>query len=372
MAEFVLKNNYFEFNSEIKHQISGTAIGTKFAPPYACIFMDRVETEFLSKESLQPWVWLRYIDDIFFVWTHGESELESFLERLNGFHPSLRFTHESSRDKISFLDVTISNDNGIFSSDLYCKPTDCHQFLDFGSSHPLHIKKSIVYSQALRIKRLCSSQRDFEKYLPEIRSWFCNRNYPETVVDKELNKAISRPRQELFERKAKRVCGVPFVVTFHPALNSLPHILKKHLHLLFSNVQVKAVFTPAPFVSFRTGYSLKNHLVRSKVYPLERVTGSLKCGKSRCKICDCVEQTNEFESTVTGDVFKINHRLCCDDRLVYLLTCKVCKIQYVGQTVGGEASGIDGITMFRFTGRLQGVKRLGVNWHPRNSYIGIF
>ena len=33
MAKFVLKNNYFEFNSKVKQQISGTAIGTKFAPP---------------------------------------------------------------------------------------------------------------------------------------------------------------------------------------------------------------------------------------------------------------------------------------------------------------------------------------------------
>ena len=32
MAEFVLKNNYFEFNGQVKQQISGTAIGTKFAP----------------------------------------------------------------------------------------------------------------------------------------------------------------------------------------------------------------------------------------------------------------------------------------------------------------------------------------------------
>ena len=35
MAKFVLKNNYFDFNSTVKHQISGTAIGAKFAPPYA-------------------------------------------------------------------------------------------------------------------------------------------------------------------------------------------------------------------------------------------------------------------------------------------------------------------------------------------------
>ena len=48
MADFVLKNNFFEFNGEVKRQKSGTSIGAKFAPPYAFIFMDTVETEFLT------------------------------------------------------------------------------------------------------------------------------------------------------------------------------------------------------------------------------------------------------------------------------------------------------------------------------------
>ena len=65
MAEFVLKNNYFEFGNKIKQQISGTAIGTKFAPPYACIFMSDLETKFLESQHLQPLVWLWYIDDVF-------------------------------------------------------------------------------------------------------------------------------------------------------------------------------------------------------------------------------------------------------------------------------------------------------------------
>ena len=67
MAEFVLKSNYFEFNSSFKHQISGTAIGTKFAPPYVCIFMDYIEREFLKNEQIQPSIWFRYTD-IFFIW----------------------------------------------------------------------------------------------------------------------------------------------------------------------------------------------------------------------------------------------------------------------------------------------------------------
>ena len=44
MTRFVLKNIFFKFDSKIKQQISGTAIGTKFAPPYVCIFMDKLQT----------------------------------------------------------------------------------------------------------------------------------------------------------------------------------------------------------------------------------------------------------------------------------------------------------------------------------------
>ena len=66
LADFVLKNNLFEFNCKFYQQISGTAIGTKFAPPYACIFMDFIETEFFKTQAIKPWLWKRFIDDIFF------------------------------------------------------------------------------------------------------------------------------------------------------------------------------------------------------------------------------------------------------------------------------------------------------------------
>ena len=85
IAEFVLKNNYFEFDSKVKKQISGTVIGTKFTPLYAYIFMDKVEREFIEAEDLKPWVCLRYTDGIFFIWTKGENKLESFLQNLNTF-----------------------------------------------------------------------------------------------------------------------------------------------------------------------------------------------------------------------------------------------------------------------------------------------
>ena len=99
MAEFVLKNNYFELNEKVCKQISGTAIGTKFAPPYTCIFMDEMETNFLKTQQLQPF---RFIDDIFFMWTHGKEQLNLFLKDLNEFHPNLKFTYKHLRIVLIF------------------------------------------------------------------------------------------------------------------------------------------------------------------------------------------------------------------------------------------------------------------------------
>ena len=55
--KFVLKNNIFEFDCKLYKQISGAAIGTKFAPPYASIFMDYIKTDFLKTQAIKPRLW---------------------------------------------------------------------------------------------------------------------------------------------------------------------------------------------------------------------------------------------------------------------------------------------------------------------------
>ena len=45
--------------------------------------MDLVEIEFPLNQNLDPFLWLRYTDDIFFIRTHGEEKLIQFLNRLN-------------------------------------------------------------------------------------------------------------------------------------------------------------------------------------------------------------------------------------------------------------------------------------------------
>ena len=48
LAEIVLKNNIFEFDEKTFKQKRGTAIGTKFAPPYAILYMADLEEKLLE------------------------------------------------------------------------------------------------------------------------------------------------------------------------------------------------------------------------------------------------------------------------------------------------------------------------------------
>ena len=102
LAELVLKNNIFEFDEKTFKQKRGTAIGTKFAPPYAILFMADFEEKMLERLEKKPMIWWRYIDDIFFIWEHGEESLKVFIEQVNMFHSTIKLTAEHSKEEVIF------------------------------------------------------------------------------------------------------------------------------------------------------------------------------------------------------------------------------------------------------------------------------
>ena len=104
--------------------VSRKAIETKIAPPYVYIFMDKIETSFLETQEMKPLVWIRYKDDVFLFWTHGQEKLNSFLEELNRYNSYLNFTYESSKTSIPFLELKASLSSGDLSTNLHIKSTD--------------------------------------------------------------------------------------------------------------------------------------------------------------------------------------------------------------------------------------------------------
>ena len=60
-----------------------TAIRTKFAPLYSILFMAELEEKNPGKAEFKLYLWWSYIDDIFFLWEHGEEKLKSFIDKIN-------------------------------------------------------------------------------------------------------------------------------------------------------------------------------------------------------------------------------------------------------------------------------------------------
>ena len=107
--------------------------------------MAELEEEILREVELKPYLWWRYIDDIFFIWEHGEEKLKEFIDVLNKKHPTIKFTAEWSKTQINFLDVTVYLENGKIKTDLYVNPIDTHQYL--------HVTLIIVKQEFLIVKR---------------------------------------------------------------------------------------------------------------------------------------------------------------------------------------------------------------------------
>lgn len=129
-------------------QQTGTAMGTKMAPTYANLFMGHLEEQMLEQTTLKHLLWFRFIEDIFFLWTVGQINLNQSYEQCNQFDPHIKFEQTVSTTSIPFLDVKVILRDEKITTDLYTKPTDTHQYLDWTSCHLRHTKTAIPIIEA--------------------------------------------------------------------------------------------------------------------------------------------------------------------------------------------------------------------------------
>ena len=152
-----------------------------------------------------------------------------------------------------------------------------------------------------------------------------------------FNRAREVDRFNLFDRgeKNKQSNGVNLVIDYHPAFRGLYGIFKELQSVVNLSAVLGKIIPKEPMICYRRPKNLKDHLVRAKLRRMDKVVvGMLKCEGKRCKVCDSVDVENTLRSSVSGRIFHINHRFNCDSSgVVYLITCKKCEKQYVGNTV---------------------------------------
>ena len=312
-------------------------MGTKMAPNYANLFMFELESKILENSDLKPKLWLRYIDDIWMIWQHGERELLIFRDYINDIHPTIKFTMEYSNQKMHFLDVMVTNNNGLLSTSLYTKPTDAHLYLSFDSCHPYTQKKSIPYSQALRIRRICSDIGEFNRHTDHLKHYLLARKYPILLIDEAISKARAIDRQSLLYPDPRSTDDPTFtaVTTYHPDNPFKSTIIKQHWDILATHGDTLHIFNSKLNIAYKRTRSLRDILVSSRfksITPTYIHIGSHPCNKP-CVTCPYFVRKTHFMSTSTRIKYKIKQNINCQSHsCIYVIECTKCHKQYVGQT----------------------------------------
>ncbi|GFO26689.1 hypothetical protein PoB_005319400 [Plakobranchus ocellatus] len=334
LIKIILTCNCFQFADDMWLQIHGAAMGTCIALIYGNLFMGELEDKLLASAATKPKIWLRYIDDI---WTHGRSNLDTFIAHANNFHPSIKFSSTIPSSHVPFLDVLISLSDGILHTDLYSKPTDTFNYLHWSSCHPYHTKKNIPYSLAFRLIRIGSSEKHFTNRRHQPSLHLQSRGYPLRHIKSAITKAKQIPRHSAIQKRNNVTSNknerIPFVLTYNPALPNVSSILKTYFPILYSSDRCKKSIPSLPVTAFRRPKNLRDVLVHSSTHHTNNI-GFSPCLSPRCKTCIYTHTTSSFKSSTDGQTYKITQgpRTCNSNNIIYLITCQKCLKQYVGQT----------------------------------------
>ena len=173
-------------------QLVSTAMGTKFAPPYACLsvsylretilFPRLLPFHFIMTEcKLIEEIFKRFMDDSF-VLRPKYANIDVFRKLLNELHPSLKFTIEKIKNSceqnfdtfvqvLNILDVSIIlHQKYQLETDIIHKETNSHDYLNYFNHHPEHTKQNIPYNLAKRFIVFVSDEEKMNERLSELKT----------------------------------------------------------------------------------------------------------------------------------------------------------------------------------------------------------
>ncbi|CAF4815338.1 unnamed protein product, partial [Rotaria sp. Silwood2] len=104
---------------------------------------------------------LRYIDDVFMTWNRSEKELQKLLEDANKWHQNIKLDFKIGQS-LPFLDVLLTNNNGILSTSVYHKPAAEPYVTPFLSDHPRHVFQNIIQNALTKAVRYSSTYQLFQ------------------------------------------------------------------------------------------------------------------------------------------------------------------------------------------------------------------
>ena len=324
--ELTLTRNDFLFDKSFFLQTCGCAMGRKYSPAYADIYLADWEESAFLKCPLRPLVYFRYLDDIFGLWDKSEVDFNNFIQILNSHHPRIKLKHTFHLQQVPFLDTIVfftEAKEGLktLATKVYFKDTDRHSLLFSSSYHPRHTFSSIIKSQLIRFHRICSLPHHVEEATRTLFQALRPRGYSKRflrTIKHEVAALFQLGRPDLPRINNTEHKLVPLVTTFSRQLGPLNQAIKQHFN------SAKLHTTPlAPFkmiMSYRRNKNLKDILVHTALN--KTIPTTLSPYFTNIKYISSRRSGAPVWQTFT--LLSYN--------LVYAVQCKLCKAIYVGET----------------------------------------
>lgn len=326
LLEINLTRNDFTFDSSTYLQVQGTAMGKKFAPAYANIYMAEWEETLFPKCPHLPAVYYRYLDDIFGVWLHGKQHFDNFIDLANAHHEHIKVKATIDPSQIDFLDTTVfttssTNNHKTLHTKVFFKPTDSHALLHKTSFHPKHTFKGIIKSQIIRFFRICSFSQHFHEATQVLFKALRTRGYTRRFLRSIKTDTIweltnhSKPLQP----DPKDV--IPMVTTFSRASTTLNRKIKEQFH---KTQQVHLPLQSIKVISaYRRNRNIGDFLVKADLTSGQRKPLSALRKHFQPLKYLCTSKT----------YYPIVHTLNLKTQnMVYIITCDHCQTKYIGET----------------------------------------
>ena len=230
------------------------------APTYANIFMAMLEQKLLKEapEGLIPIECIRSIDDIFAIWTHGLHKFQTFLSHINRSHPTIKFEYAFFTQSVNFLDTTV-----------YTNRTDRTLLLHQTSFHPQSCKDAIIYSQALRYRRIITDNNLLQKRLNDLLITLVHRGYKKETIQTAFNKALQHTQNDLLYKSENNQKNNSPIFSI-PYNNNTKHIVKilpvhKHWNIIENDPTLRILWPEPPIVAYQRNKNLKDNQVQTKL-----------------------------------------------------------------------------------------------------------
>ena len=346
---FCLLKNYFWYNKNFYLQQRGVAMGARFAPSVANLFMAHWEEETVfGNRPPQLLCYKQYIDDLIMVWEGDRISLQHFMDRLNANSKNIVLTWTVSCEKIAFLDLEIfKSDNHLLTRNFF-KVTDRNGYIPLSSCHHRLWLCNIPRGQFVRLRRNCTIEADFLTQSQVLAQRFVQKGYSTSDIDQEIERVRLMDRDVIIADKPcdptviEANINHKILLDYNIQHKKFERIIVKHWAVLKGDTVLGPVLPERPQFVYKKAPALRDLIAPGVIDPpiiprprlFNFLSGFYACG--RCATCkhvkNNIKKRKQFSSTVTRTEYTIKQLVTCDtEGVIYMLECE-CGLQYVGRT----------------------------------------